>query len=242
MTSWPSPSASRGSQSGIAIQRARVRLSRSGPAAMLTHLRHIEIVRRAIEASGWPASRTQAKKPKLKVAFGPAISVGYESVAEYVDVELVSRLDPAKAKEDLQKSLPDGYGVVAVKSIPRFFPSLEETLNAARYTLTSPAFEGTREKWETFWASERFMVVKKKSDREEVIDARACVKSWSLTGDALDIVVRFGPGRTLKPERIAQAVCGLADADIEMGGPACRVRVKREQFYLEKPGGELVEP
>jgi radical SAM-linked protein len=227
---------------GVAIQRARVRLSREGEAAMLTHLRHIETIRRAIDASGWPASRTQAKKPKLKVAFGPAISVGYESEAEYADVELAARLDPAKAKEDLQKHLPAGYGVVSVKSIPRFFPSLEETLNAARYALTSPLLAGTEEKWRRFEASERFMVVKKKADREEVIDARACVKSWSLDGEKLDIVVRFGPGRTLKPERIAQAVCGLSDADIEMGGPDCKVRVRRLQFYLEKQGGDLVEP
>lgn len=226
----------------VAIQRARVRLSRAGEAAMLTHLRHIEAIRRAIEASGWPASRTQAKKPKLKVAFGPAISVGYESEAEYVDVELSARLDATKAREDLQKVLPPGYGVVSVKSIPRFFPSLEETLNAARYEVVSPLLAGTEGKWKAFDSSERFMVVKKKADREEVIDARACVKSWSLSGEKLDIVVRFGPGRTLKPERIVQAVCGLTDADIEMGGPACRVRVKRLQFFLEKQGGELVEP
>jgi radical SAM-linked protein len=226
----------------VAIQRARVRLSRNGEAAKLTHLRHIDAVRRAIEGSGWPASRTQAKKPKLKVAFGPAISVGYESEAEYVDVELNARLEPAKAREDLQKALPAGYGVVSVKSIPRFFPSLEETLNAARYEISSPLLAGSEEKWKKFEASERFMVVKKKADREEVIDARACVKSWALNGDTLDIVVRFGPGRTLKPERIVQAVCGLSDAEIEMGGPDCRVRVKRMQFYLEKQGGELVEP
>ncbi len=226
----------------VAIQRARIRFSRTGEAAKVTHLRHIELVRRAIEGAGWPASKTLAKKPKLKVAFGPAISVGYESDAEYVDVELESRLDPAKAKEDLQRSMPAGYGVVAVKSIPRFFPSLEETLNAARYTLVSPLLSGTEEKWKKFSESERFMVIKKKADREEVIDARACVKSWSLNGDTLEIVIRFGPGRTLKPERIAQAVCGLSDAEIEMGGPECRVRVKREQFYLEKAGGELVEP
>jgi len=176
------------------------------------------------------------------VAFGPAISVGYESEAEYVDVELAARLEPVKAREDLQKTLPEGYGVVSVKSIPRFFPSLEETLNAARYELVSPLFVGTEEKWKQFAASERFMVIKKKADREEVIDARACVKTWTLEGENLDIVVRFGPGRTLKPERIAQAVCGLTDADIEMGGPECKVRVKRVQFFLEKQGGELVEP
>lgn len=228
--------------SPVAIQRARARLSREGEAAKLSHLRQIETIRRAIEASSWPAARTQAKKPKLKVAFGPAVSVGYESDAEYVDVELAARLDPMKAKEELQKHLPAGFTVISVKSIPRFFPSLEETLNASRVRLISPLFVGADEKWRSFWAAERFMITKKKETREEVIDARSLVKSWTLEGDTLEIVLRFGPGRTLKPEKIAQAVCGLADGQVEMGGPDCQVRVRRLQLYLEKQGGELVEP
>ena len=230
------------SQSAVPIQRARVRFAREGAGAQLTHLRQIEALRRAIEASSWPAARTQAKKPKLKVAFGPAISVGYESDAEYVDVELAARLDPAKAKEDLQKHLPEGFSVVSVKSIPRFFPSLEETINAVRVRLSSPLLLGTEDKWRAFAAADRYMIVKKKQDREEVIDARALVKSWKLEGDSLEMILRFGPGRTLKPERIAANVCGLTDAQVDMGGPECQMRVRRLQLYLEKQTGELVEP
>jgi radical SAM-linked protein len=228
--------------SPVAIQRARVRFSREGAAAQLSHLKQIETIRRAIEASSWPAARTQAKKPKLKIAFGPAVSVGYESDAEYVDVELAARLDAAKAREELQKHLPPGFGVISVKSIPRFFPSLEETINAARVRLESPLLAGTKAKWESFWAAASFPVTKKKQDREEVIDARALVKAWSLEGDRLELVLRFGPGRTLKAERIAQAVCGLSDGQVEMGGPECQMRVRRLQLYLEKQDGELIEP
>jgi radical SAM-linked protein len=226
----------------VAIQRARVRFAREGAASQLSHLRQIETIRRAIEASTWPAARTQAKKPKLKIAFGPAISVGYESDAEYVDVELAARLDPVKAKEELQKHVPAGFQVLSVKSIPRFFPSLEETINASRVRLQSPLLAGTKEKWEAFWAAQAFPIIKKKQDREEVIDARALVKSWALEGETLELVLRFGPGRTLKAEKIAQAVCGLADGQVEMGGAECQMKVRRLQLYLEKQGGELIEP
>jgi hypothetical protein len=131
---------------------------------------------------------------------------------------------------------------MTVKSIPRFFPSLDQTLNAASYEMIAPYLEGTREHWENFSKKDHVMVVKKKSDREEVIDARACVKSWTLDQDRLLLDIRFGPGRTLKPERILQAVCGFDDAQVEMGTPTSTLRVKRLKLFLEKNTGELVEP
>jgi radical SAM-linked protein len=234
-------SISRGS-SVVPLQRARVRFSRTGEAAAFSHLQQIDAVRRALEASGWPVARSQAKKPKLKLSFGPAISLGYASDAEYCDVELQSRLDFQKAKEQLAPHLPPGYGVVHVKSIPLFFPSLEESLNAASYEVRSELLRNTGPAWEAFWQADRFLVTKKKADREEIIDARGCVRSWRLEEDKLELVVRFGPGRTLKPERIIQAVCRIQDADAAMGQPDSKLKVKRIQLFMEKSTGELVEP
>ncbi len=225
----------------VAIQRVRLRLSRSGKASALTHLQQIETVRRALKNSGWPVA-TSGKKSRIKVSFGPAISVGYESEAEYCDVEMGSRLDLSKAKEEFEKALPEGFRLTGLKSIPRFFPSLEQTLNLAFFEVSSPRLAGSRPDWEAFERAERYVVVKKKEDREVAIDARPCVRAWDLSGERLKLELRFGPGRTLKPERIIQAVCHLKPEEVEMGGPACILRVKRTQLFFEKPSGELIEP
>ena len=241
--SWPSSQSPFGAgRAPLALQRARLRFSRHGAGALLSHLKQIESIRRALERAGWPLAKSESRKPKPRLSFGPAVSVGYESDAEYCDVELASRIDFAKAAESLAPHLPEGYALVGAKSIPRFFPSLEQTLNIADYRLRSPLFAGTRDKWEAFHRAASFPVVKKKQDREEVVDARACVREWTLTDDVLKLRVRFGPGRTLKPERIAQAVCGLDDRAVGMGGPDDQVRVTREQMYFEKQNGDLVEP
>ncbi len=226
----------------IALQRVRLKLSRSGVASQVSHLQQIEAVRRALEKSDWPLAKSEGKRPKPKVSFGPAISVGYESDAEYCDVELMSRLNMTTAAESLQKHLPEGYRLVNVKSIPRFFPSLDQTLNAASYELVAPQLAGTEGKWEDFSKQQHVMVTKKKESGDVVIDVRACVRAWKLEGDRLMLDIRFGPGRTLKPERIVQAVCGWDDAQVEMGVPTQSLRVKRLKLYLEKTDGQLVEP
>lgn len=225
----------------VPIQRVRVRLSRSGPAVSLSHLQQIETLRKALEKSNWPTSKSGGKRPKAKVAFGPAISVGYESTCEYCDVELVSRLDMKTGKEELQKHLPEGYAVLDVKSIPRFFPSLENSLNAVRYVVTSPLLLGREADWEKLWSEKCFIVTKKKESGDVAIDARPLVRSWKLNADELELVLRFGPGRTLKPERIIQAICNLSDDDVAMGAPTCKCKVKRTNMYFEKQTGELAE-
>ena len=224
------------------VRRARVRFSRLGPATALTHLQQIESIRRAVVAAGWPVALSGGKRPKPKVAFGPAISVGYESTAEYCDAELAGRLDLPKARADLEAKLPPGYAVVDIKSIPRFFPSLEESVNVADCELRSPLFADAREAWDRFWASSRFVVKKVKADRTEEIDARALVREWNLEGETLRLLLRFGPGRTLKPERVVQAVQGLPDEAVAVGTPSAQVRVKRTHLYLEKSDGSLSEP
>lgn len=235
-------SALRGGAPGVPGQKARLKFSRHGSAAELSHLKQIEVVRRALDASGWPLARTNAKRPKLKISFGPAISVGYESDCEFCDAELRSRIDWAAAPAQLAPHLPAGLSLVSARSIPVFFPSLEESVNVADYILVAPFLSGTEGRWQAFWAAETFPVVKKKQDREETVDARACVRAWRLEGETLHLQVRFGPGRTLKPERIAQAVCGAPDEAVALGVPGATLRVLRERMALEKSDGTLLEP
>src|SRR5262245_1348547 len=101
----------------VMLQRVRVRFSRQGPGAEKTHLQQIELIRRALRDAEWPVSASQGKKPVMKISFGPAISVGVESAAEYCDVQLASRMDMKKGQADLAAKLPEGYGVIEVKSI-----------------------------------------------------------------------------------------------------------------------------
>jgi radical SAM-linked protein len=145
------------------LQRYRLRFKRTGPARSLSHLQQIDALRRAIAASAWPVSKTQSKRPRPRIAFGPAISVGYESYAEYCDVDMEKRVDVNTTKDDLKPFLPEGFELLQAKSIPRFFPSLEQTLNAATYQISTPLLEGSLPKWSAFEKTENFMITKKKA-------------------------------------------------------------------------------
>jgi radical SAM-linked protein len=228
---------------GTAVfQKLRLRFKRTGAARFLSHLQQIDAIRRAVAASPWPVSSTNGKRSRPKISFGPAISVGYESFAEYCDVDMEKRLDLSKAKEELNPHLGEGFELLQAKSVPRFFPSLDVTLNAALYQIAAPQLAGSEAKWEAFDKQAQFIVVKKKADRDVLIDAKPIVRSWKLQGNQMDLCLRFGPGRTLKPEKIIQAVCGLTDEECAVSLPTSNWRISRAQLFFEKQSGELVEP
>ena len=80
--------------------RYRVRVARLGEARGLTHLAQIERLRRSVIASGLPAALSRRRgTPRPKLAFGPAISTGYESTAEYFDMEQFKSLVNAKRRQ-----------------------------------------------------------------------------------------------------------------------------------------------
>jgi hypothetical protein len=157
-------------------------------------------------------------------------------------LELESRIDPKTAPDLIKPFLPVGYELIGVKSIPRFFPSLDQTLNGAAFEVRSPLLVGTEPKWNHFWSQPHFIVLKKKESGDVAIDARACVVSWKLDHDTLELMLRFGPGRTLKPERIIQAVCGLEETQVDIATVDAPLRVKRKQLYMERQDGSFVEP
>lgn len=175
-------------------------------------------------------------------AFGPAIAAGYESEAEYVDVELKDRIRFDTAATELAPHLRRGYGIVWVKSIPKYFPSLEQSVNLASYEVRSPWLGETRPRWEKFWAEKEFIVVKKKGDGDKAVNARSTVREWRLDGELLRLDIRIGPGRTLKPERIVAAVCGRTEEETRATDSARQFQVIRKRLSFETSKGELIDP
>jgi radical SAM-linked protein len=84
---------------------------------------------------------TEGFSPRPKLHFGLALSTGYESLAEYVDVDLdPARLDGPPDVEavsrQLSDSLPVGIDVVAAGEIDRQILSLQQAVTSCTWSIT----------------------------------------------------------------------------------------------------------
>ncbi len=213
--------------------RIRFKFARLAAAKDLSHLEQIKILRGRAAACGlkfWPAKNGGAMVPRM--AFGPAVSVGHESLCEYADLYLEEFSRDAAALERMQP-LDDGrFRLLSARRIPVFFPSIEAAVNAAEYFMEAGFQPGFSQA-----AVDAFMALKelayekvKPSGERKTLDARAPVLAASFSPEAglLKLTLKLVPGLNVKPEIVAGLMSGAA--------PVFRRIVRKELYWLDSSG------
>lgn len=214
--------------------RIRLKFARLEAAKDLSHLEQIKVLRARAAACGLRFSQAAGAKPMPKMAFGPAVSVGHESLCEYADLYLEEFVKEDAVEEKL-KPLDDGlFRLVSARRIPVFFPSIEAAVNAAEYFLEGefPA-EFSQAAVDAFMALKNVAYEKvKPSGERKLLDARTPVLSASFDRDGalLKVTLKLEPGKSVKPEIVAELMCG--------GKPVFR-RIVRKELYWFNSGGKL---
>ena len=88
---------------------------------------------RAFRIEELPLAFTEGFSPRPKVSFGLALSVGHESDAEYLDVELTEAVDTDALAERLTPALPDGMPATGAVRLVERAPALQESITEVQY-------------------------------------------------------------------------------------------------------------
>ena len=89
----------------------RIRFAKRGKVRFISHRDVARAFERAFRVEQLPLAFTEGFSPRPKVSFGLALSVGHESDAEYLDVELAEPVDVALLAGALSDALPEGMDV-----------------------------------------------------------------------------------------------------------------------------------
>ncbi len=128
-----------------AASRMRIRFSKHGKVRFTSHRDVARIWERSLRRAGVPAAYSGGFNPRPRIAFGLALSTGYSSGAEYLDVEL----DPARADEiddaglvdALSEALPAGMAALAVARVARGAPSLQQSVTSCTWRIDASRAE-----------------------------------------------------------------------------------------------------
>lgn len=215
--------------------RIRLKFSRLSAAKDMSHLGQIKAFRARAAECGlkfYPAKAGGAMVPKM--AFGPAVSVGHESLCEYADLYLEEFARSEEAADKIRPLDDDRFRLLSARRIPVFFPSIEAAVNAAEYFMEADFPAGFSDAMvDDFMAKKTLPWEKvKPSGEKKTLDAREPVLSASFDPEAslLKVTLKLSPGRNIKPETAAELMAG--------GKPAFR-RIVRKELYWFTPGGKL---
>ena len=118
--------------------RIRVRFAKTGKVRWTSHRDVARAWERAVRRVRLPIAYSQGFSPHPKVHFGLALSTGHESLAEFIDIDLV---DDAEAPElhdlpeRLSAALPVGIDVTSVAEIPTTSDSLQQAVTSCEWSV-----------------------------------------------------------------------------------------------------------
>jgi len=193
-------------------QRIRVKYSKTGAMIFLSHLELLTLFTRAVKRADIPVKYSQGFHPHPKFSFATALSVGVESFAEYLDIEVAPEFDADSLRESLNSSLPDGISVVTAWAVPTKSPSLSTIMDRVRYRVTFPdAWAKDLDKSAVnFMSLETFPFRRVKKNGPQEYDLRH--ELFSLSAGENSLIMEIGRG---KPLEFVSAITGLSIKDLE---------------------------
>jgi radical SAM-linked protein len=220
----------------------RLRFSKRGKVRFVGHRDVARAFERAFRIVGLPLAFTQGFSPRPKVSFGLALTVGAESDAEYLDVELTDPIDLHDVPARLTAALPDGIEVTGVAPLEDRAPALQEAVSAVGWQLevTGPGDEvpaplAVARLAAAALAAPTLFVTRTRKGKESQEDVRPALRRVEVLGDTEH-------GTRLEVEVATQPV-GVRVSEIlaALGGGLEARRILRTGQWIER-GGARLEP
>lgn len=113
--------------------KQRVRFSKLGKIRFLSHRDLARIWERSLRRAGIRAAYSEGFSPRPKLSFGLALSTGYESLGEYLDIDLADEIDPAELPGLVTPHLPTGMTAQIAVPIPPGTDSLQQAVTSCSW-------------------------------------------------------------------------------------------------------------
>lgn len=226
------------------MQRLRVRYAKRGRMRFTSHRDFSRAFERALVRAGVPMAYSSGFNPHPRISYAGAAPTGAASEAEYLEIGLAEKVDPAVLKDDLDASLPDGLDILEV--VPSAGEGLADRLEASVWRLTVPeadpaALEGAVA---GLLAADEVLVERMTKKGLRSFDARAAVVRLAVAdvdeGDPrcaiLELVLRHG-SPSVRPDDVLAALRETSGLSL---GAALQQRLA--QGPLDERGGTVEDP
>lgn len=192
------------------MTRVRVRFTKLGKVRFTSHRDVARIWERALRRAQIPVARSQGFSPRPKLHFGLALSTGHESLAEFLDIDLVEGtsvdLDALPAR--LTPALPGGLTATAAAVVDPGAPSLQHAVTSSRWEVEVLGLDlpELQARTEDLLGAAELVMVRQRKGKDVSDDVRPHLfhlqPTAPLDGGAL-LVAELGTlGRALRPSEL----------------------------------------
>jgi radical SAM-linked protein len=221
--------------------RVRVRFSKTGKVRFTSHRDVARMWERALRRASLRVMYTEGFSPRPKMHFGLALSTGHESLAEYIDIDMVEAFDISDLPARLTPCLPIGLEATTAIVIERSAPSLQADVTSCswEFTMRGVTAENLEVSVRHLLDADTVVLTRSRKGIESRDDVRSAIKQLSVRHDQDHVVLMADiatEGRGLRPVELVQVLFPeLDDVEERIG------RVLRTHQWIEADGAR-VEP
>ncbi len=228
---------------GTAGHPVRLRFTKHGKVRFVSHRDVARAFDRAFRIEQLPLAFTEGFSPRPKVSFGLALSVGHESDAEYLDVELREPVDPDTLIAPLDAALPEGMAVTGAVTLADRAPALQEAVTSVDFRVAPVDPHDTPvpaavlvSLLDAAHGHAELPVTQVRKGKARTEDVKPVIRSIELVRDgdssALELSLSTQP-RGARPREVLEALGAAAGVDLAEG------RVVRTALWFERDGAGM---
>ena len=195
----------------------RFKFRKGGSLQYVSHLDLVRTMHKVIVRAKLPLWYTEGFNPKPKMIFAAPLSIGTESLCEFMDIRMNERIDPAEAMARINANMTDEMQITEA-----YYPESKFTdLKWMSYRITICPEKFSNElvsRVNDLFASDSIEVVKKNS--ESTTNIRPLIKFATATAEGESIVISAilsaDPSAFLNPEYVIKALrehCGILTSE-----------------------------
>jgi radical SAM-linked protein len=186
--------------------RQRVRFDKRGKIRFLSHRDVARVWERGLRRAGIKVAYSEGFSPRPRLSFGLALSTGYESLGEYLDVDLADHLEPHELVAIVNPSLPPGMAAQTAIRLAPGAESLQQAVTSSSWQIDLDAPRGdVADAVARALAADTLPIVVERKGTDVELDARPAILSLEADGTRLHAELATQP-RSLRPAELLRAL------------------------------------
>jgi radical SAM family uncharacterized protein/radical SAM-linked protein len=197
----PTESENRVKNEPEAALRFRIHYKKTGLSRYLSHLDLIRLFSRAARRANIRLMFTQGFNPHPKMSFGPSLSLGVTSVAEYLDMDIEPSFkgDPVSA---FNPFLPLGLEMAAAKRITEKIQTINQIINLAEYEVDLSGQTVDQKIIDEILSRDEIPTQRRVKKRDKIVDIRPYIESIQIEKERLRVHTCTIENRTVRMAEI----------------------------------------
>jgi len=182
----------------------RVKYARGESVRFLSHLDVMRVIERAMRRADIPVAYSEGFNPRPKISYGPSLTTGYTSDAEYFDVKLVTD-EIVDIRSRLNAELPEGMEVLETRTLFGKVKSITALVNRAGYEVK---FENgwnrddLAEQIRSILEKKEIFVKRTKDKKSQSVDIRPFIATLQPTEQGLYLEVVIENGKSVRVNEV----------------------------------------